>query len=482
MKKWVIILAISLVIIFLTGCNPPLSLQKTTTTEVMTTTNTEASSESHETEISEAQLTTATTQNSEPTTETTEASDVESTTAAENEEELIGHWEFVEKIIVEHEDHEQPKLQINYSFAFNNAATCDSTALLDAIGKEETAKITSKTQWSDPDHVYLPDDIIYLQLSAEIVKFDVPEKQGARSAGVSIWAYTAGVNASSLSPSSSNMQSDDMVKSAKAVIKKNGIKMDENGEVINLPSDDVEVSGTLGPGSDGKRRVIYVRSLLHANGHVLVKYIYEYKTSVLPEYDTVKLPEETTSPPEVTVEPTSDGYWKLKETKLIEMVFDDPTFLENVRSTNLNVTEDSIKYKATSLRKTLFTKDDGYAYIAECLWTEPKATYLPNEGISITLKAIIKASVNGLPMDHLIDRYDVMSFSDMVLIYALIDSDESGQAMAFCTEKITIFTNTETSISGVLGSGKKGDEKKIEIRYSFPELGGIDYTYEYVVD
>ncbi len=103
------------------------------------------------------------------------------------------------------------------------------------------------------------------------------------------------------------------------------------------------------------------------------------------------------------------------------------------------------------------------------------------EEICITLNAYIKGS-GGVPMSDITNKYDIRSFAEKVDVYATIDSGESGHATAFCTEKITMFSNSVTTISGVFGSGKEGEIKKIEFSYTLPEQGKTVYEYEYVLD
>jgi hypothetical protein len=464
-----------LVVTVLTGCGmfPSVPILDTNTSEPTTTTDTDSTAETNETTIPETNSTTdtsqETTENSEPVPISSDSTDIENVIVAENEDELIGHWEFVEKVIIEPTNYVSETSTIDY-FVFNNAATCDSMAIQTATGKKEIENISSKVQWSDPDYFYLPDDIIYLQLAAEIVNFDRPPG-GTNFSGVSIWAYTAGVNASSLSPSSSNMQTADMKKLAKASV--------VNGE-ITVKSEDIEVSGTLGPGSDGSQRAIYIRSLLHKGGHATAKYIYEYKTSALPEYDSVEPQDENANPPEAVVEIIKAGHWELKSKTPI-LLTESPLINQLALPDSLGTAEDSSKYFSTSIIKTLATSDGGKFYAAQCLWTEPKAMYLPDESISIKLIANYKGN-DGAPIDELLNKFDTESFYDLVNIWAIIDSEESGYTAAFCSDEITLFSRTETNVSGALGSGEEGDLKTIGIRYAFPEIGGIDYNYEYVLD
>lgn len=391
----------------------------------------------------------------------------------ESSEEVIGHWEFVEKILSEPEDYISDKMTVK-SFIFNNSATCDSTAIQTATGKKEIEKISTKTHWSDPDFYYLPDDLVYLQLSAEVSNFERPPG-GTNFGLVEIWSYIGGEKSGYLSPSSSNMQTSDGKKSAKAVI--------NNGE-ISVDSNDIEVSGKMGPGKDGDRRVIHIRNYLHhSSGLSSIKYIYEYKTGVLPEYDSlensdstetenamVEESEESKENLEEKQDDGNEGYWKLVSFKQHNIQNQDDMVKSSV--------DNSSDMNNIDLFKILATSDGGKAYILECRWSKLESTYLPDEEVSIKLEASIKGN-SGIMIDEFLNDIDVESFYELVNIWSIFDSKESGYTSSFCTDKITIFSESETEVKGTFGKGEEGDIKIIEIRYAFPTLGGIDYIYQY---
>ena len=143
-------------------------------------------------------------------------------------------------------------------------------------------------------------------------------------------------------------------------------------------------------------------------------------------------------------ETPDEGHWEMDTVYILPS---DGTLRYDILKTI-----DSFEYGGTEIRRSVTINNSETFYRIHFIWNIPK------KYICLTKK---------------------FSLTCVLIIWGLIDPDKSGYVAAFFTPEITLYSNVDTLFSGTFGPGVKGDTKKIEIRFAYPELGGINYYFIY---